>query len=151
MKPNKAVDSALHVLKGAVERVLQANLTTRVHVESHKGALTVEFDGEPSQNQIEEIERLANDKIRENVPIENFPMDRTEAEERFGNRIYDKFPVPSHIRELTIVKIKDWNINCCIGEHYQSTGDIGKIRIIRAKPKEKTKELVFSFEVLPRT
>ncbi|MBU2499291.1 MAG: alanyl-tRNA editing protein [Proteobacteria bacterium] len=151
MRPNKAVDSALHVLKGAVEQVLQARVTTRVHVESHKGALTVEFEGEPTQNQIEEIETLANDKIREDVPIETLSMSREEAEERFGDRIYDKFPVPSHIRELTIVRIRDWNINCCIGEHCKSTGEIGKIRIIRAKPKEKTKELVFSFEVLPRT
>lgn len=148
MKPNKAIDSALHVLKGAVEKVLQAPLTTRVDAEGHKGKLTVEFEGEPSPNQIEEIEALANAKIRENVPIEVLSMNRKEAEEEFGNRIYDKFPVPSHIRDLTIVRIKNWNINCCVGEHYESTGAIGKIRIHKARSKQ-NRELVISFEVLP--
>ncbi|MGA1822902.1 MAG: alanyl-tRNA editing protein [Thermoplasmatota archaeon] len=115
MKPNRDIDSALHVIKGAVQKVTGAVLTTSVFAEGNRGRLTVEYDGKPTPGEIAEIERLANEKISENVEIEIFEMDRKEAEDKNGRIIYDKFPVPDHIRTLTLTRIADWNINCCLG------------------------------------
>ncbi len=147
MKPNPRVDSALHVLKGAVQKVLGAELTTSVFAEGNKGRLTVEYEEKPTQEQIEEIERLANQKIAENLPIEMFEMDREEAENKFGKIIYDKFPVPSHVRRLTITRIQNWNINCCLGPHLKTTGEIGKIKILKWRARQSRKELEISFVV----
>jgi len=147
MKPNPKVDSALHVLKGAVQKVLNATLTTSVYAEENKGRLTVEYDGKPTEKQIREIEMLANKKIDENVPIEMFEMDRKEAEETYGNIIYDKFPVPAHVQKLTITRIGDWNINCCLGPHVKTTGGIGQIKILKHRARPNKKELEISFEV----
>lgn len=148
MKPNQKVDSALHVLKGAVEKVLNTPLTTSVYAEGDKGRLTVEFDGTPTEEQMQEIEKLANGKIEENVPIEMFEIDREEAEEKYGNVMYDKFPVPSHIQKLTLTQIQDWNLNCCLGPHVKTTGEIGKMKILKFRARPNRKELEISFEIL---
>lgn len=148
MQPNPQVDSALHVLKGSVQKILGATLTTSVHAQENRGRLCVEFGTKPSQEEIADIENLANSKISQNVPIETFEMERKAAEEKFGNVIYDKFLVPAHITKLKIVRIQDWNINCCIGKHVERTGQIGTIKITDWRSRPNRKELEISFEML---
>ena len=147
MKPNPKIDSALHVLKGAVQKVLDTPLTTSVYAEGNNGRLTVEYGGDVTEEQIRDIEALANQKIAEDAPIESMEMDREEAERKFGNAMYDKFPVPSHVRRLTIARIEGWNINCCLGPHVKSTGEIGPLKITRHRARPARKELEISFEV----
>lgn len=148
MKATPEIDSALHVLKGAVQKVLNITLTTNVYGEGNNGRLTVEYEGKPTEEQMQEIEKLANEKIQENIPIEMFEIDRKEAEEKYGDGIYDKFKVPEHIQKLSLTQIKDWNINCCLGPHVKTTGEIGKIKILkyRARPNRKTLEISFELQ-----
>ena len=148
MKSNPKIDSALHVLKGAAEKVLDSTLTTSVYAEENKGRLTVEYREKPTEEQIQEIEKAANNKIEEDVPIEMFKMDRKEAEARYGSKIYDKFPLPAHIQSITITRIKDWNVNCCLGPHVKTTKEIGKLRILKYRPRLSRKELEISFELV---
>ncbi|MDK2869043.1 MAG: alanyl-tRNA synthetase [Pyrococcus sp.] len=56
--------TALHVLKGAVVKVLgkDAKWTAGVYVNGNHGRLTVKFNRKPTQEEIREIERLANEK-----------------------------------------------------------------------------------------
>ncbi|MBU2562746.1 MAG: alanyl-tRNA editing protein [Nanoarchaeota archaeon] len=147
MIKNPKTDSALHVLKGAVEKVLGASLTTSVYEEGNKGRLTVEFDRNPTKEEIFEIEKLANEKIQENIEIKHFDMNRKEAEEKYGNKIYDKFPVPLHITTLKILEIPHWNINCCIGEHTKTTGEIGNVSIRKYRFRESKQQLEIGFEL----
>jgi alanyl-tRNA synthetase len=147
MMKNPKVDSALHVIKGAVQKVTGATVTTAVGADRNLGRLTVEFDRDLTEDEKKEIEELANEKIKENVEVQILLVAREEAERKFGNLMYDKFPVPGHIKELTIVFIPDWNVNCCIGEHTKTTGEIGSIRIRKTKFKGATKELQIAFEV----
>ncbi len=147
MKPNPHVDTALHVLKGAVQKVLGTPLTTAVFAESGKGRLTVEFEGKPSDEQMAQIERLANDKIAEDVPLEAFDMDRAEAEEKYGDAMYDKFPVPASVTTLTLVRIPHWNLNCCLGPHVERTGELGRITITKWRARGAKRALEISFTV----
>ncbi len=147
-RPNPKVDSVLHVLKGAVQKVLNLSLTTSVYAEENKGCLTVECEIKPTKQQIEEIERLSNEKIQENVPIRMYEIERTEAEKKYGNIIYDKFPVPAHIKMLCITEISNWNVNCCLGPHCKLTGEIGKLHILRYRARLNRKTLEISFELI---
>ncbi|WP_366078429.1 hypothetical protein [Thermococcus sp.] len=63
--------TALHVAKGVVIEVLGENTkwTASTYVTGNRGILTVKFDQEPTSERIAETEYLANEKIRENVPI----------------------------------------------------------------------------------
>jgi alanyl-tRNA synthetase len=145
---NIKVDSALHVLKGAVQKVINAPITTSVFAENDHGRLVIEFDRDITEQEIQQIEKEANNKIQENVSIKVLDIQREQAEQQFGNKIYDKFPVPAHIKNLKVVVIDDWNWNCCIGQHFAKTGEIGSIKIIKTRFRNSRNELEISFDVL---
>lgn len=146
--PETRTHTALHVLKGAVQRVLGAKWTAGVFVQSNHGRLTVQFDRKPSEEELEEIEELANKKIKENATVEILDMNRTDAERGFGDTIYDLFPIPQHITQLRICNIADWNINCCNKEHCKTTGEIGTIKLDKPRFRENKKLLEISFDII---
>lgn len=139
--------TSLHILKGAIQKILGAALTTNIHQENNRGRIAVAFDRKPTDEEIKLIQDAVDKKIEEDVPIEVFEMDRDKAEERFGDVIYDKFRVPKHIKRLKIAQIKDWNINCCACEHTNTTGEVGKIKIIKHKFRNAKQQLEISFVV----
>jgi alanyl-tRNA synthetase len=139
--------TALHVVKGAVQKVLKAQWTAGVWVEGTKGRLTVQFDRKPTEKELEEIEKEANQKIKENLKIEEYTMEREEAEERWGDAIYDVFPLPDNITRLKIVKIEGWNVNACNKEHTKTTGEIGNIALRKARFRKNKQVLEISFSV----
>jgi len=142
--------TALHVLKGAVVKVLgeEAKWTASVYVSGKHGRLTVKFNRKPTKEEIKEIERLANEKIRENVSVEVYELPRDEAEKRFGKEIYDLFPLPEEIRTLKVVVIEGWNINACNKEHTKTTGEIGQIKIRKVRFRKAKELLEISFDVV---
>lgn len=147
MIKNPKIDTALHVIKGAVEKILRANLTSGVYEEGNSGRLTVEFDRKPTEEEIAEIEKISNEKISENVEVKSFDINRKEAEEKYGKVIYDKFPVPMHVATLRILEIPNWNINCCVGKHTKTTGEIGRIKLTKIKFRNAKQQLEIGFEI----
>jgi alanyl-tRNA synthetase len=141
--------SALHVLKGAVVKVLgmDAKWTASVYVNGNHGRLTVKFDRKPSEEEIKRIEEEANKKIMEDVEILVHEMDRDEAERRWGDLIYDLFPIPENIRRLTIVEIPGWNVNACNKKHVKKTREIGRLEIKRYRFRKKKELLEISFDI----
>ncbi|ACS34582.1 alaRS-like alanyl-tRNA synthetase related protein [Thermococcus gammatolerans EJ3] len=89
------------------------------------GRLTVKFNRKPTPEEVEEIERLANEKVQENAPVEVYELPREEAEKHFGEDMYDLFPVPEEVKTLKVVVIEGWNVNACNKEHTRTTGGIG--------------------------
>jgi alanyl-tRNA synthetase len=148
--------TALHVLKGAVVRVLgEGSLwTASTYVSGKHGRLTVTCSAKPSDEQVKEIEVLASKKISENLRVEVKTIPRSEAEKTYGNIIYDLFPVPPEVKELTLVIIHDtdgsiWNINACNKEHLPTTGLIGKITIEKPRFRASKKLLEIPFDISP--
>ncbi|MHA1506270.1 MAG: alanine--tRNA ligase [Candidatus Asgardarchaeia archaeon] len=84
-----------------------------------------------SEEEIFEIERLANKIVMENREVRTFFMSRREAEDKYGFRLYQGGAVPG--KELRIVEIDGWEVEACGGTHVRRTGDIGLIRIVRTK------------------
>ncbi|WP_301281867.1 alanyl-tRNA editing protein [Thermococcus aggregans] len=142
--------TALHVLKGAVVKVLgeEAKWTASVYVNGSHGRLTVKFNRKPSKEEIKEIEKLANEKIRENVPILVYELPREDAERRFGEDMYDLFPIPEEVKTLRVVVIEGWNVNACNKEHTKTTGEIGEIKIRKVRFRKSRELLEISFDVL---
>jgi len=142
--------TALHVVKGAVVKVLgdKAKWTASTYVKGNRGVLVVKFDRKPTPEEVREIERLANEKVKENVPVEIYELPRDEAEKRFGEDVYDLFPVPPEVRTLRVVIIENWNGNACKEEHTKTTGEIGEIKIGKVRFRRGKELLEFSFKVL---
>jgi alanyl-tRNA synthetase len=139
--------SAVHVVKGAVQRVLGAKWTSSVHVSGSHGRLSVQFDRKPTDDELRRVEEEANKKVAEGAEVLEFEMERQEAEAHFGNEIYDLFPVPSGITLLRIVRIPDWNVNCCNERHVESTAEIGRIRLGKPRFRNSKRELEIEFDL----
>lgn len=142
--------TALHILKGAVVKVLgeDALWTARTYVDGSHGVLTVKFNRKPMEKEMKMIEELANKKIMENVNINILELDRNDAEKKFGDIIYDLFPIPENIKRLKIVYIDGWNINACDKEHTYKTGDVGGIKIRRMRFRSGRQHLEISYDIV---
>ena len=140
--------TALHVLKGAAVKVLGIKWTTGVSVKGNHGRLTVQCEQKPTDEEILRIEEEANNKIRENVPVEALEMERSEAEARWGDLIYDVFPIPESITRLSICHIEDWNVNACNKNHTVSTGETGVLKISKSRFRNSKRVLELSYDIL---
>jgi alanyl-tRNA synthetase len=139
--------TAAHVVKGAVQSVLGAKWTASVYVSGTHGRLTVQFDRKPTEEEMRQIEQAANGKVKEGAEVAEFEMDRTEAEGHFGDQIYDLFPVPSNVSRLKIVRIPDWNVNCCVERHVENTSQVGWIRLGKHRFRNSRRELELEYDV----
>ena len=139
--------SALHVLKGAAQRVLGAKLTTSVYVSGGHGRLTVQFDRKPTDLEMARVEQAANEKVAEGAEVLEFEMEKEEAEGHFGDAIYDLFPVPTGVTRLKMVRIPEWNINCCNERHVENTLQVGRVKLGRSRFRNSKRELEIEFDL----
>lgn len=134
-------------MKGAVAKVLGAEWTAGVFVEGSHGRLTVKLDRKPSEEEIVRVEQEANSKVFENALILRHELDRSEAEQRFGSRLYDVFALPPSITRLSVVEIPGWNVNACREDHTLRTGEVGRIRISKTRFRQNKGLLEIGFEI----
>jgi alanyl-tRNA synthetase len=81
-----------------------------------------------TKDQIESAERLANEIILENRPVDIRFVSREEAA-TLGLR---KVPVAER-EELRLIDIRDWDLSACGGTHVNQTGQIGGILLRKAE------------------
>ncbi len=81
--------------------------------------------------EVDAVERRANEIVLADVQVEAAFMPREEAEGRFGVRIFQG-GVPEG-RLIRIVTIEDNDWECCGGTHMKRTGQVGAIRIKRTE------------------
>ena len=112
--------SGEHIISGIVHRLYGFN-----NVGFHLGAeMTMDFDGELTRRQLDEIEDLANKAVYENLPVKAYyPTD-----EELKNLDYrSKLDLKENVR---IVEIKGVDVCACCAPHVKATGEIGVIKIL---------------------
>lgn len=124
--------TATHVLLGAARSVLGG------HVWQHgvqKGVDRTRLDlthfRRVSDEELGEIERLANRVVMENRGVRASFLDRNEAERKYGLVLYQGGVVPG--RRVRVVDVERWNTQACAGTHCSRTGEVGFIKIIRTE------------------
>jgi alanyl-tRNA synthetase len=139
--------TALHVLKGAAVEVLGVKWTAGVSVSGSHGRLTLQCDRKPTEEEMRRVEEAANRVISEDIGVEELVMDRSEAEKQWGDLIYDLFPIPESVTELSICHIPGWNVNACNREHCSSTGGVGSLAISKYRYRANKGVLEISFDI----
>lgn len=119
-----------HMLAGAIWEIL-GGTTIGLHLGAEESSIDVSMpDGRThlTEEELEMVENLVNDRIRKDAPIRCwFPSD----DELKRLPLRKQPAVSNHIR---IVAIGDYEMVPCGGTHPSSTGKIGQIKIIGAIP-----------------
>jgi alanyl-tRNA synthetase len=84
-----------------------------------------------SNEEIQDIEIIANRYVMENHHVHTKWMDRTKAEKKYGFSLYQGGVVPGV--NIRTVKIDGIDVQACAGTHVKQTGDIGLIKITRTE------------------
>ncbi|MDG6966506.1 MAG: hypothetical protein JRN23_04395 [Nitrososphaerota archaeon] len=138
------VHSAVHLLKGAVTRVIGPRRVTF----AGPGVLRVRSDAPVSTQEAGKVEAAANRKVAEDVEVLEFEMERQEAEMHFGTGIYDLAAPPEPGAHIRLVKIEGWDVSCCPCSHVETTGSVGAVRVDSVAFEERTREALFRFHLL---
>ena len=118
---NMQQHSGEHVFSGVLHSMLGHD-----NVGFHMGesCITVDFNGAVTAEQLAEIERLSNEAVYANIPIEAlYPTD--EELESFDYR--SKKEIAGQVR---LTKIGDVDLCACCGTHVALTGEIGPIKAV---------------------
>ena len=112
--------SGEHIISGIVHKLYGFN-----NVGFHLGTeMTVDFDGELTRRQLDEVEDLANKAVYENLPVKAYyPTD----EELKSLDYRSKLDLKENVR---IVEIKGVDVCACCAPHVKATGEIGIIKIL---------------------
>ncbi len=135
-----------HILLQAIRRVLGPHIwQTGVQKDIPFSRLDVTHYKVPTEDEIRKIEELANKIIEQDLPVEIEYLIRTEAEAKYGVRIYQGGFIPSPT--IRIVKIVEpsgepYDVQACAGTHLRRTGEVGLIKIVSV---EKVQEGVVRF------
>jgi alanyl-tRNA synthetase len=124
--------TATHIVNLSARKVLGEHVWQHsAYKDVDKARLDITHYDVLSEEEIEKIEEVANEVVRNNLPVRVEIMQRGEAEKRYGFRIYQGGVVPEKV--LRIVSIDDLDHECCAGVHCKSTAEVGYISILRTK------------------
>jgi alanyl-tRNA synthetase len=124
--------TATHILNGAARRVLGNHAwQTGAHKSEELGRLDLTHHSGITQEERDEIEKLANKIVSEKRKINICFMERSDAEKKYGFRIYQGGAVPGKF--IRVVDIEDWDVEACGGMHFENTSEVGSIRIINTR------------------
>ncbi len=121
--------TATHIINGAARRTLgdhvwQAGAEKKVD----KARLDITHYTLLTKEQMREVERLANQVVKDDREVKKEELPRVEAEKKYGFRIYQGGVIP--FAKLRIVNIVDWDIEACGGTHVDRTGEVGPILLL---------------------
>ncbi len=119
--------TATHILHSALREVLGQHVAQSGSL-VEPGRLRFDFTHNEalSQEQLREVERTVNERVRNSVPILNQRMSLQDALNKgaiafFGDKYGD---------EVFVVQVGDFSIELCGGTHLESTGEIGAVKIL---------------------
>jgi alanyl-tRNA synthetase len=126
-RATEAHHSGTHVLNAALRSVLGD------HVKQSGSLVNPErmrFDythfSKIEEDELHRIEYIANDIIRQNIPVQTEVLPREEAMKTGAQAVFDE----KYADEVRVVKMGDASMELCGGTHVLRTGDIGLLKVV---------------------
>jgi alanyl-tRNA synthetase len=124
--------STTHMINGAARDVLGEHVwQAGAHKSVEKARLDVTHYEKLSREKLDEIEAEVKQIIEEDHMILAEELPKSEAEERFGFRIYQGGAPPGN--RVRIIRIEDIDVEACGGTHLSSTGEAGEFYVTGSK------------------
>lgn len=131
--------TAEHLLNQTMVRMFGCERSKNAHIERKKSKINYNLPECPTPEQVAEIEAKMNQLIADNLPVTYEFVTRDNIPE--GVKL-DKLPEDAS-ETLRIVRIGDYDQCACIGQHVESTGQIGSFRITSTSYNEGSFRIVF--------
>jgi alanyl-tRNA synthetase len=94
------------------------------------------------REQVKAIERVANDIVREDLPVKQEWLDRNEAQAKYGFDLFQGgIPAGTEVRVISVGE----DVQACAGTHVGRTGEIGAIKMVGTeRVQDGVERLVFA-------
>jgi misacylated tRNA(Ala) deacylase len=117
--------SAEHLLNQTMIQLYDCGRCFSAHIERKKSKCDYRFDHVLTQAEVDEIQDRVNRVIDADLPVSETIVSNTEAQ-----RLYDTDKLPGDVDgSVRIVHMGTYDACPCIGDHVDSTGEIGVFRI----------------------
>lgn len=131
--------TAEHLLNQTMVRMFGTERSKNAHIERKKSKINYNLPECPTPEQVSAIETKMNELIAQDLPVTYEFVTRDNIPE--GVKL-DKLPEDAS-ETLRIVRIGDYDACACIGQHVESTGQIGGFRITSTSYNEGSFRIVF--------
>jgi alanyl-tRNA synthetase len=121
--------TATHIILGASRTVLGKHVwQSGAQKGIERSRVDISHYTKITDQELREIEMLANLIVMENMPIETTWMERGEAEKKYGFRLYQGGVPPGE--KIRVVRTADFDVEACAGTHCKNTSEVGPIKIL---------------------
>jgi alanyl-tRNA synthetase len=121
-----------HVVNGALRRLFGEHIW---QAGSQLGVTEARFDFahyKPiAEDEIKKIENIANEFVKQAVPVEKKIIERNEAEREYGFRLYQGGVPPGNL--IRVLNLPGIDVEACGGTHLNNTQEIDKIHILKTE------------------
>lgn len=118
--------TAEHILNQTMIRLFGCERSKNSHIERKKSKCDYILAEAPTEQQILQIEEQVNNIIQSNLSVSASLVERTHISPDI-----DLSKLPEDASEmLRVVKVGDYDICACIGQHVSNTSEIGTFKII---------------------
>lgn len=131
--------TAEHLLNQTMIRMFGCERSRNAHIERKKSKINYNLTACPTAEQVAEIERIMNEVIKKDLPVTYEFVTRDNIPEGV---VLDKLPEDAS-ETLRIVCIGDYDICACIGNHVETTKEIGTFKITSTSYNEGNFRIVF--------
>lgn len=131
--------TAEHLLNQTMVRMFGCERSKNAHIERKKSKINFDLPQCPTAEQVAEIEQTINDIIAADMPVTYEFVTRDTVP--VGVKL-DKLPEDAS-ETLRLVRIGDYDVCPCIGQHVESTKEIGSFRITSTSYNEGSFRIVF--------
>ncbi len=115
-----------HILNQTMVRMFDCGRSVNAHIERKKSKCDYLLNEVPTEAQISVIISRVNEVIDSNLPVFEVLMSREEAA-----KIADLSKLPAEATDtLRVIRVGEYDACACIGQHVDSTSELGRFEII---------------------
>lgn len=134
-----AMHSAEHILNQTMIRIFDCGRAFNAHIEKKKSKCDYRIARDLTEEERLRIENMVNEIIASDMPVKESFCSREEA-----SKIVSLSRMPEESGGMVrIIRIGDYDICPCSGEHVKSTSEIGSFRITSASCRDGFLRLIF--------
>ena len=124
--------TATHIVNAAAREILGDHINQAGAKKTLKNShLDITHYAQIPSYKLKQIEELSNEIVERSIDLNLSFIPRSDAEKRYGMRIYQGGAVPGKM--IRIVEIPGVDVEACGGTHLNNTAETGKIKITKSR------------------